>query len=885
MTFAPDGRIFVAQKGGTVQVIKNGVLLNTPLITLTDVNNYGDRGLIGIAIDPNFTSNGYLYLSYTYENSPGTNIAGAKTGRIVRITVNGDRALESSKLVILGTVGGTLANPSCQNYSVTADCIPSDNASHSVGGLAFGIDGKLYATLGDGASFDYADPRSLRSQNLESLAGKLVRINRDGTAPSDNPYYTGDSNANASKVWALGLRNMFRFVFQPGSNTIFAGDVGWNTWEEINVVNRGNNLGWPCYEGSDVTAGGLGCSVANPIAPFYFYRHDAAGAGSITGGDFLGSAFPIEYRGSYVYGDYAQNFLKLMRLGANNTILSQVDLIANPGGPVDIKAGPDGHLYYIAIYTGEVKRINYTQGNRKPIAVPVVSKNSGVTPLAVIFSASGSSDPDGNILTYNWDFGDGGTATGVAPSHVYTIDGSYDAVLTVNDGSGGIDIKSIRIFAGNQRPSAAILNPSNGAIYRAGDRIVLSGTGSDPETGTISGSGFAWQIFVHHNTHIHYLQAASGTLASFIAPDHSATDVYVEVVLTVTDPTGIQSSSSVNMYLNNGVINPGNLIQNPGLESNTLFVDNPDNWIQGWFGNNDQIWTYPIFGDNSQKAGRVEITRFVSGDAKWAFDPVSVDENSEYVFSDSYRSSIVTDVIVDIGYADGRHTYHEIGNPEATANWKSFVGTSRTPPGAKTATVFHRVMALGWLDTDNYIWMKNISQSLPPIARDDTASGKLDTVVMIPDILANDQAFGSGNLLRSTTIDLNPLISEPQTTLIVPEGTFSISPSSAIVIFTPADGFSGRVTIPYSIQDTLGQTAQASIIVNIASSILPPTPNNLIVNPSVETANASGNLPLNWNQGGYGNNTAIFAYPSPGIVGNKSIEVSITNYSDGDTKW
>ena len=94
MTFAPDGRIFVAQKWWTVQVIKNGVLLNTPLITLTDVNNYGDRWLIGIAIDPNFASNGYLYLSYTYENSPGTNIAWAKTGRIVRITVNWDRALE-----------------------------------------------------------------------------------------------------------------------------------------------------------------------------------------------------------------------------------------------------------------------------------------------------------------------------------------------------------------------------------------------------------------------------------------------------------------------------------------------------------------------------------------------------------------------------------------------------------------------------------------------------------------------------------------------------------------------------------------------------------------------------------------------------------------------
>ncbi|MFZ2255569.1 MAG: hypothetical protein WAW59_03640 [Patescibacteria group bacterium] len=104
----------------------------------------------------------------------------------------------------------------------------------------------------------------------------------------------------------------------------------------------------------------MNCSVVDPTPPWHTYAHNAQGAGSVTGGDFLSSTYPSEYIGSYVYGDYAQNTLRVMHLDTGNNILSQEDLISNPGGPVDIKTGPDGNLYYIAIYTGEIKRIIYT---------------------------------------------------------------------------------------------------------------------------------------------------------------------------------------------------------------------------------------------------------------------------------------------------------------------------------------------------------------------------------------------------------------------------------------------------------------------------------------------------------------------------------------------
>ena len=121
LAFTPDGRILVAEKSGTIKIIKNGVLQPQPVVILSDVNTFGDRGLIGLAVDPNFIQNGFIYVSYTYENSPGVNIGGAKTGRIVRLTMVGDTADESSKFVLVGTVGGSAASSSCENFVVTAD--------------------------------------------------------------------------------------------------------------------------------------------------------------------------------------------------------------------------------------------------------------------------------------------------------------------------------------------------------------------------------------------------------------------------------------------------------------------------------------------------------------------------------------------------------------------------------------------------------------------------------------------------------------------------------------------------------------------------------------------------------------------------------------------
>ncbi|MCK9351697.1 MAG: PQQ-dependent sugar dehydrogenase [Candidatus Pacebacteria bacterium] len=713
MAFSPDGRIFIAEKNGIIRAVKNGALLPNPVITLTDVNTYGDRGLIGIAADPNFIDNGYLYLSYTFENSPGANFSGSKTARIVRVTVIGDEASESSKKILVGSVGGTAGSPSCDNFAVTSDCIPSDSSSHSAGGLRFGPDGKLYASLGEGASFDYVDVRALRSQNLDSLGGKILRINADGTAPSDNPFYNGDPNSNRSKVYAYGMRNTFRFNFRPSDGALFAGDVGWSTWEEINRILPGKNYGWPCKEGNAPTTiapGGPGynCQAAGAVDPIYFYQHDQAGAGAVTAGAFpTGSAYPAEYSNSLFFGDFAQNFIRRITLDENNNVLSvREDIIDNPGGPVDLSTGLDGNVYYISIYKGTLERLVYTTGNRNPSAVINASRTSGLAPLSVQFSSEGSSDPNGDALEYRWTFGDGATSNSDSPFHVFSDNGTYSTVLKVTDGKGGVDIKTIKITVGNQSPSAEIVSPASGTLYTSGSPINLRGQGTDAEDGALPASSMHWSIILHHNIHTHVLEEFDGVSApTFNAPDHGGElDVYTEVLLTVTDSAGLIGTQSINLYLNNGQQSGGgNLIKNGSMETvDPNAAERPLYWMSDFYGSMSQKFTYPVAGLDGMSAGKVEVSNYVSGSAKWYHDPVFVTPGAEYDFSGYYTSTADTDLIAEFGFANGTYDYVFLDSIPPAASPTQIKKTIAIPANVQRLSVIQELVGNGTLITDNY---------------------------------------------------------------------------------------------------------------------------------------------------------------------------------------
>ena len=204
MAFAPDGRIFVTQQGGSLRVIKNGALLPTPFVTVTTTSS-GERGLLGIAIDPDFVNNQYVYVYYTA-------LTPAIHNRVSRFTANGDVAVPGSEAVLFDL----------DNLSSATN--------HNGGALHFGPDGKLYFAAGENAN-------PANSQSIANVLGKIMRINSDGTIPNDNPTsfpgIAGMPTGQNRAIWVVGLRNPYTFTFQPGTGRMFINDVGQSTWEEI----------------------------------------------------------------------------------------------------------------------------------------------------------------------------------------------------------------------------------------------------------------------------------------------------------------------------------------------------------------------------------------------------------------------------------------------------------------------------------------------------------------------------------------------------------------------------------------------------------------------------------------------------------------------------
>jgi len=471
MTVAPDGRIFVTEKPYDIRVVKNGALLPTPFVNLS-VHSTEDQGIQSVVFDPNFVTNGFVYVFYTHSAD-----ATGPFNRLSRFhvsTSNPDVADPASETPLLDHI-----------YTLPSGILNG-------GAMRFGADGMLYVALGS-----LTEPNKV--QDLSTLNGKLLRLNvanfPGSMIPSDNPY-VGTPGARP-EIWAYGFRSPFSGDMKPGTNTFFVNDVGSGLWEEINSIVVGANYGWPIAEGNSTNP-----ALSNPL---YSYAHIPPNSGAaITGGSFYThSAFP-GYADSYFFADYVNGFIKNLN-PANGTV---ADFATNVEIPVGVVQGPDGSLYWISLYgndgDGAIYRISYVgSGNRPPDAVATATTpTSGAEPLMVSFSGAGSSDPDGDPLTYTWSFGDGGTATGATVSHLYNAVGVYNVTLTVSD-PGLADVSDpIVVTVGNHAPTGTITLPG-AQTYRSGDTILFSGAATDPEDGTLPAAAFEWSIVFHHNTHTH----------------------------------------------------------------------------------------------------------------------------------------------------------------------------------------------------------------------------------------------------------------------------------------------------------------------------------------------------------------------------------------------
>lgn len=520
LAFTPSGRVLVAEKHGRVWAITNGVKGAAPLLDLSaQVLDNGDRGLLGLAVDPQFPINRYVYLLYTVDpDSNGVDDDDDAFGRLARYqlsAVDSNVIDPASRTVLIG--------------ATWAGGIPSGSDTHTEGALRWGRDGSLLVSAGEGAQYNsldfggqdpnlflpghsdpYDDIGAYRAQSIGGLAGKLLRVNpANGHGYPSNPYFDGNPASNRSRVWAYGFRNPFRFCARPGTGsedpgaaspgTLFIGDVGWATWEDLNISSApGQNFGWPCFEGigpnSPYQIGSVahhGCGTLgtseNPAVhtpPALAFHHadetqstpaGTTGNAIICGAFYTADRWPAAYWGGLLVADYAQNWIKVAHFDEANQLVAFDNFATGAQGPVDFATHPQsGDVFYVSITTGEVRRIRYTgsQPNRSPIALTVTTMPAGPQPLEVSFNAAGSTDPDLDPLDFSWDFGDGSGATGATLAHSFTRPGTFTVVVTVDDNRGGIDRDTVTVvaIAGSSHPTTAVLddfNRSNGPLGAA----------------------------------------------------------------------------------------------------------------------------------------------------------------------------------------------------------------------------------------------------------------------------------------------------------------------------------------------------------------------------------------------------------------------------------
>lgn len=660
------GRVWVSTWNGT-QYIKQ----TTAVLDLSpEVGNWRDFGLLSLCLDPNFATNGLIYLLYVVDRHHllyfGTDAYSTTKDEYFNATIS-----RVARYKLLTTNDGLSADLTSRKVLLgesKSTGIPLTHESQAGGTLLFGRDGTLLVSTGDNASYISADLGSssetywqtavnegilrtnenvgaFRAQMPTSLCGKILRLDPNtGDGVPGNPFYIpANPRSAASRVWALGLRNPYRMSLQPGTGStkaadanpgvLLVGDVGWNNWEEMHSIRQGGeNAGWPIYEGilensvyalaaqnlenkdepnpsnscgkpfltfADLLkqASDEAVAVSNPCnglplpglqrryvhsVPALDWNHSTniarvpkltafstttaligaadspvpgkpfSGNCSTGGAYYSGTVYPASYRNLYYFADYGANWIKAASLGTTGDITSVHEFVPTGGtnGVVDLEFNPlDGALYFTNINSGEIRKITYAT-NQPPTAIALADKTTGNSPLTVRFKGDSSTDPDDDLLAYNWNFGDGSSSTLPNPGHTFTSSGtqSFTVQLTVTDPEGLSSKQQLTISLTNTAPTVKITNPLANSPFLSTkpSSYSLKAAVTDESISTLT---YKWQVMLRRNnqTQVETIVADASPIVTLSAVGCD-TEAYYFIKLTVTDKEGLTASDSVILY-------------------------------------------------------------------------------------------------------------------------------------------------------------------------------------------------------------------------------------------------------------------------------------------------------------------------------------------------
>jgi glucose/arabinose dehydrogenase len=531
-TFLPDESILVSGKHGKVMwVPRTGApreIANLP------TRFFGDLGLAGLAVAPDYTTS---HTIYTARSMPLAEPGGGPNGllRLSAWQVNTDAAGAPVGLATERVVVQTIA---VSHY-------------HALTGIVAAEDGTLWVSIGDSSDAAVVDTRALGALNLDDLHGKLLHIRPDGSGVAANPYFNPVSPRSArSLIYASGFRSPFRVSLDPGSGRPVVADVGWNAWEEVNIVNPGSSYGWPCWEGNEPTPGYRDlpqCAGSTTTSPLYAYRH--VGTSSITGGVvYRGTSYPQQYRNRYFFADYVDRQLFTLAYNSRGELTQPPE----PGGfgndigaPVKIAAMPSGgDIIFADILSAKLRRLVYAPGNNPP--VPVVTTSVNPDTRTVTFDARESSDPNGDPLAYRWSFGDGTSASGALVAHTYpSSPASFTATLTATDPLGASAMASTTVYPSNHAPTLTLNGPPDGQTFAVGDVISAGATATDAEDGALP---VTWATVLVHcsagtNCHNHPGAGQSGPNFWMTFEGHAG-DTRLEITAIATDSRGATTTAT-----------------------------------------------------------------------------------------------------------------------------------------------------------------------------------------------------------------------------------------------------------------------------------------------------------------------------------------------------